>query len=329
MRALVMSAPSQGPELTRVEKLSEPRPAPGQVSIEVTHAGINFMDVMARRGDVGYASAWPYVPGMEVAGTVRELGDGVTGLAVGQRVAALIRSGGGLAEVAVAEASLTVPLPGAVASPVAAAAPLMLSTALLLLTDAARFRPGETVLMHSAGGGVGSAVAGLVPLLGGGSRIGVVGRANKVAGARDAGWDSVLVRGDDLAARAREVAGGGVDVILDPSGTGMLDVDLEVAAPGARIVLFGNAGGGRPEPLPALGRLIGGNVALAGFSFTRLAATAPQRVASALSRVLSLLADGQLALPVTEVGSLDEVPATHQLLAEGRGGGKYVARVAP
>jgi NADPH2:quinone reductase len=328
MRALIMTGPSQGPELTRVDDLPDPRPAPGQVGIEVTHAGVNFLDVMARRGDAGYAPAWPYVPGIEVAGTVRELGDGVTGLTVGQRVAAFVR-GGGLAGVAVAEASLTVALPDAVASPIAAAAPLMLSTALLLLTDAARFRPGDSVLMHSASGGVGAAVAQLVPVLGGGARIGVVGRADKVAGARGAGWDSVLVRGDDLATRARELAPGGVDVILDPSGTRMLDVDLDVAAPGARIVLFGNAGGGRPQPLPALGRLIGGNVALTGFSITRLTETAPGRVASALGRVVALLADGELALPITEVASLEEVPAVHQLLAEGRGSGKYVARVAP
>jgi NADPH2:quinone reductase len=328
MRALVMTGPAQGSELTRVEDVPQPRPAAGQVGIEVSHAGVNFIDVMARRGDPGYVPAWPYVPGLEVAGTIRELGDGVTGLAVGQRVAAFTH-GGGLAGVAVAEASLTVPLPDAVASPLAAAAPLMLSTALLLLADAARFRPGESVLMHSAGGGVGAAVAQLVPVLGGGPRIGVVGRADKVAQARAAGWDSVVVRGDDLVARAREAAGGRVDVILDPSGTRMLDADLELAAPGARIVLFGNADGGQPAPLPALGRLIGGNVSLVGFSINRLTATAPLRVTAALRRAVALLADGALTLPVTEIGSLDEVAAVHQLLADGRGSGKYVARVMP
>ena len=178
-------------------------------------------------------------------------------------------AGGGLAEIAVARAELVVPLPEEVALPVAAAAPLMLSTALLLLTDVTRLQPGESVLMHSASGGVGTAVAQLVPLLGGGLRIGTVGRASKVAEARRVGWDVAISRESEVVEAIR-AATGDVDVILDPSGTSLLDVDLAVAAPGARIALFGNSGGGVPGPLPPVGRLIGGNVALAGFSMSRL-----------------------------------------------------------
>jgi NADPH2:quinone reductase len=183
------------------------------------------------------------------------------------------------------------------------------------------------VLLHSAGGGIGSAVAQLVSALGGGVRIGTVGRADKVADARAAGWDVVVPRGDDLVAAVRGAVGG-VDVILDPLGTSLLDVDLEVAAPGGRIVLFGNAGGGQPAPLPPPGRLIGGNLAIAGFSMSRLTATVPTRAAAALRRILQLLAAGELDVAVTQVDSLGEVPAVHQLLAEGRGSGKYVATPA-
>lgn len=325
MRAVVMTEPCPGPERTEVRELAEPRPEPGQVSIDVGYAGLNFIDVMARRGDPGYAGEWPYRPGLEVAGTVRELGTGVDGLAVGQPVAGFTR-GGGLAEVAVADARLVAPLPAGVSTRVAAAAPLMLCTALLLLTDVTRLRPGERVLMHSASGGVGGAVAQLVPVLGGGMRIGTVGRAEKLNDAKAAGWDVPLVRDEHLVAAIRSAAGA-VDVILDPSGTSMIDVDLEVAAPGARIALFGNPGGGKPAPLPPLGRLIGGNVALAGFSMSGLAAAAPPRAASALRRVLDLLDERKLDLAVTEVGGLDRVAATHQLLADGRGAGKYVAAV--
>lgn len=326
MRALVMTEPCEGLDRTEVRSTPEPRPSAGEVSIDVAFSGINFMDVMARRGDPGYAAAWPYMPGLEVSGTVRDVGTDVTGLALGQRVATFTR-GGGLAEIALADAQLVVPLPDEVPFPIAAAAPLMLSTALLLLTDVARFRAGETVLMHSASGGVGTAIAQLVPALGGGRRIGTVGREDKVADAKRSGWDVVLVRDDDLAASVRDATGGGVDVILDPSGTSLLDIDLDICAPGARIALFGNPSGGQPAPLPPLGRLIGGNVALAGFSMSRLTATAPGRAADALRRVVDLLALGTLSIPVTVVGSLDEVPATHQLLADGRGSGKYVAAV--
>ena len=282
MRALVMTQPSPSASATKVAQRPEPEPGPHEVSVDVAYAGVNFIDVMARRGDPGYASVWPYVPGLEIAGTVRRLGSEVVGLHQGQRVAAFT-AGGGLAEIAVARAELVVPLPAEVALPEAAAAPLMLSTALLLLTDVARMQPGESVLMHSASGGVGSAVAQLVPLLGGGLRIGTVGRASKIAEARRVGWDVAVSRDDDVAEIVRAAAGGGVDVILDPSGTSLLELDLAVAAPGARVALFGNSGGGMPGPLPPVGRLIGGNVALAGFSMSRLTTTSPQRVASALA----------------------------------------------
>lgn len=327
MRALLMTGPSQGPDRTEVDEIAAPRPGAGEVTIDVSYAGVNFMDVMARRGDPGYAVTWPYVPGLEVAGTVREVGRDVTGLAVGQRVAAFTR-GGGLAEVALADAALVVRLPDAVPLPDAAAAPLMLSTAILLLTDVARFQPGESILMHSASGGVGSAIAQLVPLLGGGLRIGTVGRANKVADARGNGWDVALLRDDALAEVVRAATPGGVDVILDPSGTSLLEFDLTLAAPGGRIALFGNASGDQPAPLPSLGQLIGGNVALAGFSMSRLTAIAPTRAVGALRRVMKLLSDGQLHAGVTEIRPLDEVRDLHQLLAEGRGTGKYVAALA-
>jgi len=328
MRAVVMTEPSEKSDRTQVREVPVPRPGTGEVSIDVSAAGINFIDVMARRGDPGYATSWPYVPGLEVAGTVREIGHAVDGVTVGQRVAAFT-AGGGLAEVALARAVLLASVPEQVSLPMAAAAPLMLSTALLLLTDVAHLQPGNSVLMQSASGGVGSAAAQLVPLLGGGLRIGTVSTAAKVPDALHNGWDVALVQDDDLTETTRAAAGGGVDVILDPLGTTMLDVDLAVAAPGARIVLFGNAGGGQPAPLPPLGRLIGGNVTIAGFSMSALTATAPDRVARALHRVLELLTDGSLHVPVTELGSLDDVATTHQLLADGQSRGKYVVRLTP
>src|SRR6266568_2257806 len=111
VRALVMKEPSDGTDRTEVREADEPRPGVGEVAIEVACAGVNFLDVMARRGDPGYAMAWPYVPGLEVAGTVRATGQGVDHVRVGQRVAAFTPAGGGLAEVALAPATLTVPVP--------------------------------------------------------------------------------------------------------------------------------------------------------------------------------------------------------------------------
>jgi NADPH2:quinone reductase len=327
MRALMMTGPSQRADRTEIRDIGKPRPGPGEVTIDVRFAGINFLDVMARRGDAGYAGAWPYAPGLEVSGTVREIGPGVTGLTAGQRVAAFTE-GGGLAEVVLVRAGFAVPVPDQVPSQLAAAAPLMLTAALLLLQDAAGFRPGKTVLMHSASGGMGSAVAQLVPLLGGGLRIGTVGRPGKVASALKGGYDVALARDADLAGAIRAATGGaGVDIVLDPLGATMLETDLAVTAPGGRIVLFGNAGGGQLAPLPSFGRLLGGNLAIAGFSITGLWANAPHRASAGLRRVLDLIAGGRLDIAITEVGSLAETPDAQQLLAEGRGHGKYVTRI--
>lgn len=327
MQALTMTGPSQGTDRTEVREVDEPKPGAGEVTIDVAYAGINFMDVMARRGDPGYASDWPYAPGLEVSGTIKEVGPGFTTLEPGQRVVAYT-PGGGLAEIARTRTEFVVPLPDQVALPVAAAAPLMLTTALLLLTDAARFRPGDSVLVHGASGGIGSAVAQLVPALGGGQRIGIVGRPDNVTAALDNGYDVALAWTEDVPAAVRAATNGvGADIVLDPQGTVLLDTDLAVTAPGGRIVLFGNAGGGQPAPLPSFGRLLGGNLAIAGFSITGLWANAPHRASAGLRRVLDLIAGGRLDIAITEVDSLAEAPAAQQLLAESRGRGKYVTRV--
>ncbi|WP_030259842.1 MULTISPECIES: quinone oxidoreductase family protein [Streptomyces] len=326
MRALVMTAPG-GAENSQVREVEAVRPGPGRVAIDVAYAGLNFVDVMHRRGDAAYTTEWPYLPGKEVSGTVRELGEGVTGLAVGDRVVAA-PVGAGLAETVVAEATLTVPLPDGVALREAAAVPLGLATSMLLLTDAGRFTPGDTVLVHSAGGGIGNAVAQLVPLLGGGRLIGTVGRPEKAAAAITAGYDHAFARDEALPEAVRAATDGrGVDLLLDPLGTAALELDLAVAAPGARIVLFGNAGGGAVADLPPLGRLMAGNLTVTGFSHRGLAATAPDRLARAIRRVLDLLADGGLKLPVTELPDLAAVPAAHDAMEDGRATGKYVVRV--
>ncbi|MFL6076091.1 MAG: zinc-binding alcohol dehydrogenase family protein [Mycobacteriales bacterium] len=324
MRALVLTGPSATADRTEIREVAEPLPGPGEVTVEVTHAGINFKEVMQRRGDPEWVPGWPLVPGMEVAGVVRRLGAGVDSPAPGQRVAGYAGTGG-LAEVATVRADLAVPVPDEVTLRDAAAVPVVLATALILLADAGRVAAGETVLVHSAGGGVGTALARLAPLYGVARLIGTTGRADRAGAVRDAGYELALVRDGGLVDAVREVAPAGVDLILDPLGTVALDDDLAMVAPGGRIVLFGNAAGGPPE-LPTLYRLMAANVSIGGMAISGLVAKAPHRVAGAMRQVLDLLAAGKLAYPVTEV-PLADVPGVHQALADGRGAGKYVARL--
>ncbi len=328
MRALLIEAPSGRADTTALHQLPIPEPGPEDVTIDVAYAGINFMDVMARRGDAGYAPRWPYAPGMEVSGTIRAVGENVVGLSCGQRVAALT-PGGGYADVVRVPATLTVPLPDAIDLDVAAAVPLTLSTALLLITDAAHVQPGDAVLVHAAAGGVGRALAQLLPLFGCTLRLGTVGQAAKRTAAREAGYDEVVAREDGDFQAFMQRAPQGCQVILDPLGTSLLETDLRLAAPGARIVLFGNAAGQPFGPLPPAAQLLAGNASIGGFSLRGWAARAPHRVRWAMQQGLEHLVSGRVQWPRPAVVELPNVAEVHQLMASGRSTGKFVAQIAP
>lgn len=328
MRALVFDRPAPDASATRVADVPMPEPGRGEVTIDVAYAGINFIDVMARRGDAGYVATWPFVPGLEVAGTIRALGPDLDAPEPGTRVAAFVGRGG-LAEIALAPAPLVAPVPDGVGLDRAATAGGALTTAALLLEHVARVRKDERVLVHSAGGGVGQALAQLGPLMGASRLIGTVGRPERVAAARAAGYDAVLVRDDKLAAGLREQTGSrGADVILDPQGTELLGLDLELAAPGARIVLFGNAAGSPLAPLPPAGRLFATNIMIGAFSLSRMADQLPERVGGALRDVLQRLATGTVDIALQELKGLDAAPGAHDELATGRGSGKRVVHVS-
>lgn len=328
MQALVFDHPAPDSSATRIEAINVPIPGVGQVSITVTYAGINFKDVMARRGDAGYAPVWPFVPGLEVAGTIREIGAGVTGLEPGQDVLALTNSGG-LAQVALADAEVTVPVPAGIDLATAAAVPGAFTTAMLLLDRFARLRPQDIVLVHSAGGAVCRALAAIAHLQPGVRLIGVVGADSRKPAALRAGYEVALIRSPTLAADVRDHLGGrGVDVILDPQGTAWLDQDVQALEPGGRITVFGNAAGvalGDPPPLP---QLFTRNITVGGFSLAALSHTAPHFINAAMRSVLHHFEARNLTPDVTVLDGLAQAPAAQQALADGDAATKYVIHVA-
>ncbi|WP_371402792.1 zinc-binding dehydrogenase [Kribbella sp. NBC_00662] len=326
MHALTFEQPAADTSSTRVAEVAVPEPGPGELTIDVKAAGINFIDVMARRGDPAYVTSWPFVPGLEAAGTVRALGDGVAGPAVGTPVAAFTRSGG-LADVVRVRAELAVPIPDGLSFEQAAVAPGTYTTAALLVRQSGRLRAGETLLMQSAAGGVGQAVAAWARRDGAKKLIGIVGSATRVAAAEKSGYDVVLTRGAELAERVRDLTDGrGVDVVLDSQGTEQIESDLDMLAAGGRVVLFGNAGGAPLNDLPP-GRLFAGNASIGGFSMSAMSIRAPEIIGNALREVLELVARGELGLEFTAIDGLEAAADAQQALAEGRGAGKYVVRL--
>jgi len=327
MRALVFDRPAPDTSATRVAKLHMPQPGPGQIAINVHYAGVNFKDVMVRRGDPGYAPAWPCVPGLEVSGTIRTLGDGVTSRQIGQRVSAYTGAGG-LAEVTIADAALTAPVPPGLDLARAAVAPGALTSAALLLNQFGRLRAGEAVLVHGAAGGVGQAAAHLGRQANAGLMLGTVGNPGRIEAARRAGYDDVLTRGEDWPTAARAATDGrGVHLILDPQGTTQLELDLRALAPGGRILLFGNASGGPLAPLPPLSQLMTTNATITGFSLAALTAAAPDLFTEALTDVLAYMESGDLDIEMTVVAGLHAAAEAQEALAQGSASGKQVVRV--
>jgi NADPH:quinone reductase len=184
VRALVIPRFGDAEVLT-VAEVPTPEPGPGEVAIDVAFVGVNYAEVLYRRGVVDVPL--PFVPGIEVAGHVRALGDGVDrrDLGVGQPVAALtIVNSGGYAEVVVTDARLVAPLPADADRRLLArlaGAPSNTTTAMLVLEQVARLRRGERVLVHAAAGGVGSQLGQAARLLGAGQVVGSVGSPAKLA----------------------------------------------------------------------------------------------------------------------------------------------------
>ncbi|MET8132055.1 zinc-binding dehydrogenase [Streptomyces sp. NPDC005251] len=313
-----------GPEVLRVVEAEVPDPGPGQVSIDVAYAGVNFADLKAR--SEGYrVPRLPFVPGLEVSGRIRAVGPDVTGLRVGQEVAALTE-GGAYADVTVAEAVTVFALPDGVGLRTGATLPTVVPTAYALLHTVGRLQPGETVLVQGAAGGVGTVLGQLAKAAGAGAVYGVVSAGPKAEYALAHGYDEVFVGSFEDAVRAA-TAGRGVDLALDPVGGKTLRGSLASLAPFGRLVSFGNASSaepwtvGQPELYPT-------GLSVAGFSILGLARTAPAALRDIAARAFEAVADGTVTLPVTAEFGLEAAGEAHALMGSRTSTGKLLLRVA-
>ncbi|MEU0822072.1 quinone oxidoreductase family protein [Streptomyces mirabilis] len=316
-----------GPEVLRVVEAEVPTPGPGQVSIDVAYTGVNFADLKARAD--GYrVPALPFVPGLEASGRVRALGAGVTGLAVGQEVAALTQ-GGAYADVVVADAVTVFPLPPGVDLRTGATLPTVLPTAYALIHTVGRLQPGETVLVQGAAGGVGTVLGQLASAAGAGAVLGVVSSEAKAEYAREHGYDEVFVTSSTTPSFAKEVReatdGRGVDLALDPVGGETLRASLDSLAPFGRLVSFGNASGAQPWQVgqPDLYPLA---LSVSGFSILTLAQTSPTELRALTERAFRTVVDGVVSLPVTAEFALPDAAEAHRLMGTRTSTGKLLLR---
>lgn len=323
MRAIVFEE-FGGPDVLKAVDLPVPQPGPGEVSIDVSYVGVNFADVLARTK--GYrVESLPHHPGLEVSGRVRQVGDGVEDFTPGQEVAAFI-DGRGYAEVALAPAATVFAIPEGLSLRTGATLPSVLPTAYALLHEVGRLREGDTVLVHGAAGGVGTA-AGQLARMGGASAVyGVVSSLDKAEHALKSGYDQVF-RAETFEEDVRAATGGqGVDIALDPVGGETFRRTLAVVGRFGRLVSFGNSSSTEPWTVgPADTYALGRSVA--GFSILGLAAADPHRLRDLAGKAFRAVTEGGVELPVTAEFPLEAAAEAHRLLESRATTGKLLLTV--
>jgi NADPH2:quinone reductase len=246
------------PDVFREIEIEQPQPSPHQVLARVNVAGVNFLDVYQRTGATPLQA--PFRAGVEGVGTVAAVGAGVTDLVPGQRVGWLSGGQGSFAEFTVVDADKAVPVPDDVDDETAAACLMQGITAQYLTTDTYKVRPGDTVLVHAAAGGVGLMLTQMVKRLGG-PVIGTASSDAKAEVARAAGAD-VVVGYEDIVDTVREMTNSrGVDVVYDGVGITTFESSLASLRPRGILVSYG-ASSGAPQPLDIARLNTGGSLYL-------------------------------------------------------------------
>jgi NADPH:quinone reductase len=304
-----------------IEEVPDLVPGPGQVVIDVRAAGVNFVDGLFVRGRYQIKPPTPFTPGGEVAGIVSAIGDGVDGLAVGDRAIASCGLGGFAEEAAVGAGSVY-RLPGNVDFERGASLMQSYATGVFALTRRTTVDAGETVLVLGAGGGVGRACIDIVCSLGA-HAIGVASSHDKRQAALDAGASTTIdPTTEDIKLRARELSDGGADVVYDPVGGDLAEPVLRALRTFGRYLVIGFAAGEIPR-LP-LNQVLLNNRTVIGVDWGGWAMRHPAENAALIDEVLDGVANGRLHPPAPAIVPLDKAADVLRDFEERRIVGKVV-----
>ncbi|KOU35563.1 NADPH:quinone oxidoreductase family protein [Streptomyces sp. WM6378] len=301
-------------QVMRLEEVDRPVPGPGQVLLRVRAANINFPDALLCRGQYQIRPPLPFTPGVEICGETED----------GRRVIANpALPYGGLAEYVVADEAALLPAPEALDDAEAAALHIGYQTGVFGLHRRAHLQEGETLLVHAAAGGVGSAALQLGKAAGA-RVIGVVGGPEKAAVARELGCDLVIDRRtDDIVAAVKEATGGrGADVIFDPVGGDAYAKSAKCVAFEGRIVIVGFASGS--VPAPALNHALVKNYSIVGLHWGLYAQKDPASIVRCHEQLTKLAAEGAIKPLISERVPLKDAAAAVQRVADGTTTGRVV-----
>ncbi len=321
MKAIVVHQ-NGGPEVLQLQETDVGRPGRGQVLVRLAAAGVNFIEIYQRKGI--YLRQLPYIPGSEAAGTVEEVGEGVTLVKKGDRVA-YVHQPGAYAEASIVNQDSLIPLPEDFSFIEGAAFPLQGMTAHYLLHEFYTIKPNDVVLIHAAAGGMGLLLVQWAKHLGA-KVIGTVSNEEKAEAAKKAGASEVIFyTKTDFAKEVKKLTNGhGADLIIDGVGKSTFPGDLEAAARSGHIVIFGAASGPAdpisPNVLMAHSlSLSGGN--LANFLLSR------EELLKRANAVIKGIQEKWLHLNIGHILPLSQAYEAHRLLENRQNIGKVVLSI--
>jgi NADPH2:quinone reductase len=326
MRAVLLKG-FGGPEVLELGEAPRPSPGPGQVLIRIAATSVNRADLQQRAGNYAPPPGESEILGLECAGVIEALGDGVGGWRVGDRVMTLL-GGGGYAEYATAAAGTLMPIPDHLDLVRAAAIAEVWITAFLNVFREAGLRPGETLLVHGGASGVGTAAIQLAKALGPSPVLVTVGSEDKAEACLGLGADrAILYKSEDFSSRVRELTGDhGADVILDHIGAAYLEPNLACLALYGRLVIIGLLGGARAEL--NIGRLMIKRQRIVGSVLRARPVEEKAEITTAFrEQVLPRFASGELKPVIHTVLPLAEVRQAHELMAANANTGKILLQV--
>jgi len=324
MKAIQIRELGEDPDLRLVE-IPEPRPGAGEVLVDVKAAGVNYADVLMCRGRYGGRRPLPFVPGFEAAGVVTEVGRGVENWRPGQRVMGTVlrETCGCYAEKAVMPAWLLLPVPQSLSFEEAAAFPEVFITAYLALHVFGRLTPGETVLIHAAAGGVGTAAVQIARAAGA-RVIATASSEEKLLRVRGLGAEVLInyATQDFLDEVKKQTDGRGVDLVLESVGGEVFEKSVQCLRPLGRLITYGTSSGS----VGALKTtdLQRPSLSVGGFSFGALSISRPDVVRQVMAAVEELLAQRRVRPVVGHRLPLAEARAAQNLLASRGNFGKVI-----
>jgi NADPH2:quinone reductase len=310
------------PKDMRLVDLPDPTPGPGQVAIDVRASSCNFFDILMVQGKYQIRPPLPFSPGGEVSGVVRAVGPDVVAVRPGDRVFAML-SWGGYASVALAPAADVVHMPAHMPFEDGAGFGVVYLTSYLALVHRANLRPGETLLVHAAAGGVGLTAVQIGRALG--ARVlATASSERKLAIAREHGAELAFdYRGPNWVDRVKEATGGrGADVIYDPVGGDIFDLSTKCIAFGGRLLVIGFASGRIPSI--EANRILLKNIAVVGVALGGFQRQSPDLVAEAMRALFTLYEQGAIHPVISKTFPLPEAAAALDEITSRRSVGKVL-----